>query len=52
MEWPPRSGTTARFPEIDRVAWFALPEARLRILSGQVELLDRLQDRLGDQPPP
>jgi predicted NUDIX family NTP pyrophosphohydrolase len=42
MEWPPRSGTMASFPEIDRVAWFPLAEARSRILSGQVELLDRL----------
>ncbi len=46
MEWPPRSGTMASFPEIDRVAWFALAEARRRILSGQVDLLDRLLDRL------
>src|SRR5437667_3084746 len=25
IEWPPRSGRTIRFPEIDRAAWFALP---------------------------
>src|SRR6478672_5988447 len=23
MEWPPRSGTLASFPEIDRMAWFS-----------------------------
>lgn len=43
MEWPPRSGTMASFPEIDRVAWFPLTVARTKVLSGQVELLDRLE---------
>jgi predicted NUDIX family NTP pyrophosphohydrolase len=52
MEWPPGSGTMARFPEIDRVAWFSLPDARRRILSGQVDLLDRLQTLQGDTPSP
>ena len=50
MEWPPRSGTMARFPEIDRVAWFPLAEARVRILSGQVDLLDRLDTLQHDIP--
>src|SRR5439155_4080887 len=27
MEWPPRSGRIQAFPEIDRVAWFDMPEA-------------------------
>jgi predicted NUDIX family NTP pyrophosphohydrolase len=31
MEWPPRSGKQQAFPEVDRGAWFALDEARLRI---------------------
>jgi predicted NUDIX family NTP pyrophosphohydrolase len=42
MEWPPRSGRTARFPEIDRVAWFFLDEARTRLNPGQVIFVDRL----------
>jgi predicted NUDIX family NTP pyrophosphohydrolase len=42
MPWPPRSGTMREFPEIDRAAWFALPEARERIIPAQAELLDRL----------
>jgi predicted NUDIX family NTP pyrophosphohydrolase len=42
-EWPPRSGTRRTFPEIDRVAWFDLPEARRRIKSTQIPLLDRLE---------
>jgi predicted NUDIX family NTP pyrophosphohydrolase len=47
MEWPPRSGRTASFPEIDRMEWFALPEARWRILPGQAGFLDELEARLG-----
>jgi predicted NUDIX family NTP pyrophosphohydrolase len=35
MEWPPRSGRTQAFPEIDRVGWFGPAEALLKILPGQ-----------------
>jgi predicted NUDIX family NTP pyrophosphohydrolase len=43
MEWPPRSGRTASFPEVDRAGWFGLPEAREKILAGQQALLDRVE---------
>jgi predicted NUDIX family NTP pyrophosphohydrolase len=43
MEWPPGSGKMMEFPEVDRAAWFALPAAREKILSGQIACLDRLQ---------
>jgi predicted NUDIX family NTP pyrophosphohydrolase len=43
LEWPPRSGRICSFPEIDRAAFFALPEARRRINPAQVPLLDRLE---------
>jgi len=43
MEWPPRSGRRQTFPEIDRAGWFALAEARAKILEGQRPLLDRLE---------
>jgi predicted NUDIX family NTP pyrophosphohydrolase len=42
MEWPPGSGSRQSFPEIDRAAWFDLAVARLKIVPGQVEFLDRL----------
>jgi predicted NUDIX family NTP pyrophosphohydrolase len=42
IEWPPRSGRLQRFPELDRAAWFSVPEARKRILKGQAVFLDRL----------
>jgi predicted NUDIX family NTP pyrophosphohydrolase len=47
MEWPPRSGEQREFPEVDRAAWFALDEARRRILGSQAELLERLIERAG-----
>jgi predicted NUDIX family NTP pyrophosphohydrolase len=42
MEWPPRSGRTAEFPEVDRAGWFALDEARQKLNPAQAEFLDRL----------
>jgi predicted NUDIX family NTP pyrophosphohydrolase len=47
MEWPPRSGRTQSFPEVDRAGWFGLAEARERINPAQVALLDRLSEALG-----
>jgi predicted NUDIX family NTP pyrophosphohydrolase len=46
MEWPPRSGKTQEFPEVDRAGWFAPSEARARLVPAQAELVDRLLDRL------
>jgi predicted NUDIX family NTP pyrophosphohydrolase len=47
MEWPPKSGRTREFPEIDRVAWFDVPTAREKIVAGQRPLLDRLTELRG-----
>lgn len=43
LEWPPGSGRRQEFLEFDRVAWVPLPEARRRLVEGQVPLLDRLE---------
>lgn len=43
MEWPPKSGKKAQFPEIDKAAWFGLAEAKLKILRGQVPLISELE---------
>jgi predicted NUDIX family NTP pyrophosphohydrolase len=51
LEWPPRSGKLQEFPEIDRAEWFALPEARERIIAAQIPLLDRLEQALQAAPP-
>jgi predicted NUDIX family NTP pyrophosphohydrolase len=47
LEWPPGSGRLEAFPEIDRVAWFDLDEARLRLKDAQVPFLDRLVEAPG-----
>jgi predicted NUDIX family NTP pyrophosphohydrolase len=46
LEWPPHSGQQQQFPEVDRGAWFSLPEAREKIIKGQVGFLEELQARL------
>jgi predicted NUDIX family NTP pyrophosphohydrolase len=46
LEWPPKSGRRQEFPEVDRAAWFSIPDARKKILSGQADLLERLVERL------
>jgi predicted NUDIX family NTP pyrophosphohydrolase len=42
IEWPPKSGKTREFPEVDRAEWFPLAAAREKILAGQRPLLDQL----------
>jgi predicted NUDIX family NTP pyrophosphohydrolase len=44
MEWPPRSGRSAEFPEVDRAGWFDLETARRKLLPGQLGLLDRFSE--------
>lgn len=46
MQWPPRSGRMAEFPEVDRVAWWSIEEARDRLVAGQRPFLDRLVELL------
>ena len=43
MEWPPRSGRMAEFPEVDRIQWFTFAEAQARILPAQAPLLHELE---------
>lgn len=47
IEWPPRSGRRAEFPEVDRAAFFGPDEARRKINAGQIPLLDELGRILG-----
>lgn len=49
MEWPPRSGKTAEFPEIDRAGWFAPEEAAIKIHRGQKPIIERAMQRLGGE---
>ena len=47
MVWPPGSGRVQAFPEIDRVEWFGIDEARRRVKPTQIPLIDRLVEALG-----
>lgn len=46
LEWPPRSGRTQSFPEVDRVEWTELDAARERLVKGQRPALDALAEQL------
>src|SRR6187401_2242115 len=46
MEWPPRSGKMRSFPEIDKAAWFSLPDAEIKINPGQIKMLEEMKSRL------
>jgi predicted NUDIX family NTP pyrophosphohydrolase len=43
LEWPPRSGRKATFPEVDRAEWLSPARAREKILSAQSEFIARLE---------
>jgi predicted NUDIX family NTP pyrophosphohydrolase len=51
MEWPPKSGKTQEFPEVDRAEWFSVAMAQKKIHSAQSAFLDRLVALLGVSPP-
>jgi predicted NUDIX family NTP pyrophosphohydrolase len=46
LEWPPRSGRRQDYPEVDRVEWFSLDEARRKIIPAQRAFIDRLEKAL------
>jgi predicted NUDIX family NTP pyrophosphohydrolase len=46
MEWPPRSGREADYPEVDRVEWFSTEAARRKLNPAQVVFIDRLLEVL------
>jgi predicted NUDIX family NTP pyrophosphohydrolase len=43
LEWPPRSGQVREFPEVDRAAFFALPDAQPKLHQAELPLLERLR---------
>ena len=42
LEWPKGSGRIRAFPEVDRVGWFPVAQARTKLLKGQRAFLDLL----------
>jgi predicted NUDIX family NTP pyrophosphohydrolase len=47
IEWPPRSGRMATFPEIDRAEFFGLEQAKEKINAAQLSFLEELRERVG-----
>ncbi len=47
MEWPPKSGRMAKFPEVDRAGWFAPEVALAKIVKGQRPIVEVLTQGLG-----
>jgi predicted NUDIX family NTP pyrophosphohydrolase len=47
VEWPPRSGRQAEFPEVDRAEWFDLETARAKLVKAQAAFIDALARELG-----
>jgi predicted NUDIX family NTP pyrophosphohydrolase len=43
IEWPPKSGKTAAFPEVDRAAWFDIDAAKIKINAAQAGLIEELE---------
>jgi predicted NUDIX family NTP pyrophosphohydrolase len=50
MEWPPRSGNQAEFPEVDRAEWFPVNAAKIKLLKGQTGFIEQLCEALGYDP--
>ena len=49
IEWPPRSGKRASFPEIDQLAFFSLADAERKLNPAQVTFLTRLVEQLRER---
>ena len=47
IEWPPKSGRNAQFPEIDRASYFSIPDAKKKIMGSEIPFLTRLEEQLG-----
>ncbi|TSE14389.1 NUDIX domain-containing protein [Arthrobacter sp. KBS0703] len=48
LEWPKGSGVLQDYPEIDDARWFPEAEARMKLVKGQVPILDALIGHLGE----
>ncbi len=47
IEWPPKSGQKQEFPEIDKAGWFTLSKATIKLVKGQVQIIEKLAELLG-----
>ncbi|ROZ99269.1 NUDIX domain-containing protein [Gordonia sp. OPL2] len=51
MPWPPRSGRTQEFPEIDRAEWVSPDVARVKLNPAQAAFVERLMELVRDDRP-
>jgi predicted NUDIX family NTP pyrophosphohydrolase len=51
LDWPPKSGRRARFPEVDRGGWFNREQALLKISKGQRPVVEKLYTYLNSVAP-
>ncbi|TLY60282.1 MAG: NUDIX domain-containing protein [Gammaproteobacteria bacterium] len=51
MEWPPKSGRTGRFSEVDRGGWFDRESALRKIAKGQRPLIEKFYAELPESSP-
>lgn len=42
IEWPPKSGQTQQFLEVDRAEWFTIEEAKIKVNPAQIPFLEEL----------
>ncbi len=46
LQWPPRSGKTCEFPEVDRAGFFTIAQAKEKMSERQFPLVEELQRKL------
>jgi predicted NUDIX family NTP pyrophosphohydrolase len=46
VEWPPKSGTMAEFPELDKFEWFNMQAAIEKLIPAQTPLVYEVMERL------
>lgn len=50
LEWPRGTGRIQEFPEVDRVEWVSIEDARRKLVKGQVPFLNALLETIGLEP--
>ncbi len=46
IEWPPASGKTQSFPEMDKAVWFTIEKAKEKILASQIPFIEELEKKI------
>lgn len=51
LAWPPKSGRSREFPEVNRAGWFTAEQAARKILKGQLPIVRAVFARLAEEGP-